>query len=306
MPSIRGRLADQLVSAMGLKRKLTELAGMEPGSDEFAASLARLRRTDRRRPTPSVRASWVQERLDVSGYAMDLMTPKSGNGERVILYLHGGGYIFGPFPTEWSAMRKIGRDTGCDFAMLMYPRAPEHEAPRTVEVALAAFELLEARYGPGNVLLVGTSAGGGLALALTMERRDTGLRLPSALVLLSPGVDMTLQDDVAHLEEGDVLLSAEHVRTAGALYAGGLGADHPLVSPLCGDLSGLPPLHVFAATREILYPSLERFVEKARDSGTEAQLIVGEDQQHTWPLGVSPEAKQSRHQITALIGPAAE
>jgi acetyl esterase/lipase len=137
-----------------------------------------------------------------------------------------------------------------------------------------------------------------------MHVRDDGGALPARAILISPGVDMTLAEPIGELEAHDVMLPVAHVTSAGRLYAGQLGADHPDVSPLFGDLSGLPPLHVFAGTAEILYPSLETFVGKARDAGTDATLIIGGGQQHTWPLSPTPDGRRALREIVEIIGTA--
>lgn len=99
-----------------------------------------------------------------------------------------------------------------------------------------------------------------------------------------------------------MLLTAEHVRSAGSLYAGSLGAVHPAVSPIFGNLAGLPTLHVFAGGRELLRPSMEEFAERAIAAGTDVRLGVGEGQQHTWPAAPTPEGRRARRRIVELIG----
>jgi acetyl esterase/lipase len=113
---------------------------------------------------------------------------------------------------------------------------------------------------------------------------------------------MTLTEPIGDLEQQDVLLSLAHVRSAGRMYAGDLGPRHPSVSPLFGDLSGLAPLTVLAGTSEILYPSLRTFVKGAQEAGTAATLVVGEGQQHTWPLAPIPEGRRSLREIAQISG----
>jgi len=98
-----------------------------------------------------------------------------------------------------------------------------------------------------------------------------------------------------------VLLSVGFAYGAGKLYGGELGLRHPHVSPTFGELSGLAPMHVFAATKEILYPGLETFVHRVNDAGGEAHLIVGEGQQHTWPTAPTPEGRRALRQIVEII-----
>jgi acetyl esterase/lipase len=198
-------------------------------------------------------------------------------------------------------MRKVAAGSGLDFAMFLYPRAPEHHAEETLRATKAAYGALLDRYGAGNVILVGTSAGGGLAVALMVSLRDSGSPLPLCSILLSPGVDMTLVDDVSDLEREDVLLSADHVRSAGRIYAGDLGPDHPSVSPINADLAGLPTMYVFVADSEILRPSIETFADRALAVGTEVQLVVGEGAQHTWPAAPTPEGRRALERIVEIV-----
>ncbi len=300
MTTLTTRAANRLVLLIGVKRRLAALAeATDLGErDRF---LAKIRRTDRPEPPWRLRRMWTHSPIDVGGFPMHLLARREAASERVILYLHGGGYMFGPFGTEWAASSRVAKGAGCDLAVLVYPKAPEYEAPQSIEVVLSAYDELERRYGPGNIAVVGTSAGGGLALAMMVRLRDASRRMPELAVLWSPGVDMTLRADVSHLEADDVLLTVAHVRMAGGLFAGDLGASHPDVSPTFGDLSGLPPLHVFAGTAEILYPSLETFVQKANDAGTTAHLIVGEGQQHTWPAAPTPEGRRALRQTVGII-----
>ncbi|NND04554.1 MAG: alpha/beta hydrolase fold domain-containing protein [Acidimicrobiia bacterium] len=304
MPSLADRLATKVVKAMGLKGRLTRLAEVENDPDELAEQVRKLRRFSRPSPPRRIRRRWTVEMRDASGHDLHVATSRQGRSGRVILHLHGGGYMFGPFGTDWAACDRLASNAGCDFAVLDYPKVPEHQAPETISATRHAFGLLAADYGAGNVILTGVSAGGGLALAAMMQNRDEGGTLPAMAILISPGVDMTLDEPIGELEPGDALLSVAHVRSAGRLYAGALGADHPSVSPLFGDLGQLPPLHVFAGTAEILYPSLRTFVTKAREAGSGASLIVGEGQQHTWPLSPTPDGRRALDEIAGIIGAA--
>ena len=295
-------MAKRLVQAIGLKRRLRALADLEGDPAALQKGVGKLRRTDRRRPPWTIRRRWDTTRLDGDGNDLFVMSKQGAPASRVLMYLHGGGYMFGPFATEWAAMGRVAAGTGCDFAMFMYPRAPEHGAQTTLDATVAAYEMLVARYGAGNVLVVGTSAGGGLAVALMTSLRDSGRPLPSCAVLLSPGVDMTLQSDVAALEPGDVMLPVAHVRSAGRIYARDLGPGHPIVSPINADLAGLPPLHLFVADSEILRPSLESFAERARSAGTETHVVLGEDAQHTWPIAPTPDGRIALDRIKEIVG----
>ncbi len=301
MASIRTRAARRLVQAMGIKARMASLADVEHDPAALLSAVAKLRRSDRRRPPRTVRRSWNIDRVECGGSDLFVMSHEGGPRKRVILYLHGGGYMFGPFASDWAAMRRLADRIGTDFAILLYPRVPEHDARATLEATEAAYAFLLERYGAGNLTVIGTSAGGGLAVALMVALRDSGGALPSCAILLSPSVDMIVSDDVSALEAGDVLLSVDYVRLAGRLYAGDLGPDHPVVSPINSDLSGLPPMHLFVADSEIFRPSIEAFAEQARATGTEAHLILGEDAQHTWPLAPTPEGRRALEEMVEIV-----
>jgi acetyl esterase/lipase len=241
------------------------------------------------------------EVVEVEGHELHLFrNPRRLDG-RLILYLHGGGYMFGPFPPEWKMAWSIAADTESDLAVFLYPRTPEHQAEHTVEVTLTAYQALLDRIGVDSVVLVGTSAGGGLGVVLMVEAAKRDMQLPSVAVLVSPAVDMTLRDGFGSIADGDVVLSSDYVRLAGLLYAGDLATDHPWVSPTNGNLEGLPPLQVFAGSREILSPSIENFVDRVRAAGSSPALIFGEGQQHTWPTLSTPEGQQALDAMTSFI-----
>jgi acetyl esterase/lipase len=299
--SIQTALLEGLVRALGMQRRLQRMVDAADDRAELVRLVHEQRRWDQPKPPRNVTRAWSHEVLRVDGFDLHRLTRRQRRSRRVILYLHGGGYMFGPFRTEWAIMNKIASAAGCDFAVLDYPKAPEHHAPQTVAVAAQAYEMLAATYGSENMILVGSSAGGALAVVIMAELRDQGRAQPSLAVLMSPGVDLTLSDDLGSLENHDVLLTAAFVRTFGTIYASPLQPQHPHVSPTFGELGELAPLHIFAGTREILLPSIERFTERATDSGTEAHLILGRDQQHTWPTVPTPEGRRAVQQIIGMI-----
>lgn len=301
MTSIRTRAATRIVSALGVKRKLQELADSYSDQARFDRLVEKIRRYDRRDPPSGLVKKMDHERIDVEGHELHLFRNPSDGPGRLILYLHGGGYMFGPFAPEWKMIGSIAADTGSDLAVLLYPRTPESDVERTINVVIQAYVALLEIYHQDEVVLVGTSAGGGLAVALNAEALKRGVAAPSRVVLVSPSVDMSLREDVSDLEEGDVLLSADYVRLAGQLYGGALGAVHPWASPIYGDLRSLAPMQVFAGSREILGPSIKAFVGRVNAAGSSADIIVGEGQQHTWPTLSTPEGQQARDAIVAFI-----
>lgn len=299
MSSLQSRAATRIVSMLGVRRRLQLLADTQDDV-EFEQLLLKTRRQDKRQPPARMRRSWDHSVIDIDNHELHLFVGAEV-ARPVILYLHGGGYMFGPFGPEWRLAEEIALATGSDLGVFLYPRAPEHSASRTVAATLQALAHVGERYPTGGVTAIGTSAGGGLAVAIAsddMVRDGIGL---TSVVLISPAVDMALTAGTPEGGDLDVLLSPDFIRLAGELYAGTLGIDHPWVSPINGDLGNLPPIQTYAGEYEILLPSIRSFVIHASDMGTKSRLVIGENQQHTYPTAPTPEGKEARSSIATFV-----
>jgi cation diffusion facilitator CzcD-associated flavoprotein CzcO/acetyl esterase/lipase len=167
-----------------------------------------------------------------------------------LLYLHGGAYCVGAAATHRALTARLARGTGMALFAADYRLAPEHPFPAAVDDAVAVYRALQA---DGPVVVAGDSAGGGLALALTLALRDAGLALPASLLLLSPWADMTMDGAPAHEPLGEAMLSVSWARACAALCLRDTPATHPWASPLKADLRGLPPVLIQAGTDELLH-----------------------------------------------------
>lgn len=227
--------------------------------------------------------------------------------DRVVLYLHGGAYVYGPQFWHWVGCASIARRAGVRLEMLHYPRAPESTAGPTVDATIAAYEDLIDRYDPANVTVMGDSAGGGLSAALAIEAARRGLPLPRRLVLLSPWTDLRMTDRAAAeaLDPIDPLLALPGIVGCGELYGGGPGSDQAgrdIASPIEGDLSALPETHVFGSSHDLLLPSIREFVLRARAQGAPVHYTEVPGQIHVWPMiPIVPESIATRGDIARLI-----
>ena len=201
-----------------------------------------------------------------------------------MLYLHGGGYVLGS-PQEYRVL------TGALAAALeirllvpAYRLAPEHPFPAALEDALVAFRWMATQVA-GPLWVAGDSAGGGLALAVLLQLRDTGERSAAGGVLFSPWVDLTLSSpSVSERSARDPILTPAFLETCARRYAGGFPRDHPLLSPLFDDLRGLPPLLIHVGTEEILFDDARRLSAAARAAGVTVRLRVWEGMPHAFVL----------------------
>ena len=206
---------------------------------------------------------------------------------RELVYLHGGAYTLQDF--HWGFLTRFVK-RGWTVHLVDYPLAPEHTVDETVPEVLAAWLALRART-TGPLHLAGDSAGGGLSLVLLQQLRDAGLPLPDGTVLLSPWVDLVLDDEETLAEAAsDPVLPLAGLRGAARLYAGERPLDDPLLSPLLGDLSGLGRGQAWVGTREQFGPQCHRLADRAAEAdGTDLTLHVVEGGVHDWVLVPVPE-----------------
>lgn len=220
------------------------------------------------------------------------------NGRRAILYLHGGAYIIGSSETHRGITGHIAKATGCALFVPDYRLAPEHPYPAAVDDALLMYQhLLALDYSPEDISVVGDSAGGGLAIALALRLKAEQLPLPSSLVVMSPWVDLTHQQ--LHVPDAEPVLQVRWIKNAATLYSNGMPLSEPMMSPVYGDLSGLPPLLIQVGSQEILLNDARRLAEKAKVDGVKVTLTEHAKLWHVFQIhaGVLAEAT---HAINAL------
>ncbi len=221
---------------------------------------------------------------------------------KVILYLHGGGYTAGDLKYASGFGSILCARTGADVLCPAYRLAPEHRFPAALRDAVASYEyLLDEGNAPENISLVGESAGGGLIFALALELRATGLPLPHKMVAISPWADLTFSgksyDDN---READPSLCEDQLRQYAVMYAGDDTAN-PLVSPIFGDLSGLPPALIIAGGDELLLSDARNLANRIADCGGSCELIIEDGMWHVYPLFSCPESDAAIHKINDFL-----
>lgn len=204
--------------------------------------------------SPPIGFSW--EPFTRDGMPMAWVRPERGHDRsHVILYCHGGGYTSGNLGYARVLAAKMAGATGCEVLAFQYRLAPEHPYPAALEDAMAAWDyLMYQGWGAGQVILAGDSAGGNLALELTLSLKEDGRLLPGRLVLFSPWTDMTASgDSYRQRAELDPMLTQRYIYAVRGAYAPGADYRQAQFSPVFGDLAGLPPTLIQVGEREILY-----------------------------------------------------
>jgi len=227
------------------------------------------------------------------------------NAGRTLLHLHGGGYVLFPGLVGAGEGMMMAGYSRCKVVSVDYRMAPDHPFPAALDDAEAAWRALAARQDPRTMAVFGTSAGGGLALSLLLRLRGQAMPLPAAAGLGSPWADLTGDGDTinanAYVDNAIVSLSG-WVGAAAKLYAGSASLSDPLVSPIFGDLAGLPPAILTSGTRDLLLSDTVRVHRKLRQAGVEAALQVFEAQSHAQFLTpFAPETAEAFGEIGAFF-----
>jgi monoterpene epsilon-lactone hydrolase len=227
-------------------------------------------------------------RRDLNGVPAEVVTAGRAEPDRVVVHFHGGGYCVGSPGTARTWAARLSASAGCQVVLPEYRLAPEHPYPAAVDDARAGLEALLADFAPARVVVSGDSAGGGLALALLLARRDAGQALPAGCILLSPWLDLGQdRSENPDLVRRDILLSPLWLAACAAAYAGASGSAglaDPAVSPLLADHEGLPPLLIQAGTDELLAPDAERLTAKATAAGVDVTLTKWPRMWHDFAL----------------------
>ena len=218
----------------------------------------------------------------------------------VVFYLHGGGYMHDFAPFHWAFLQKLAERTDALILAPAYTRIPFGTCRDAFAQIVPLYTDCLAAHPGQKIVLMGDSSGGGMALALTEHFKGEGLPLPDELILLSPWVDAALDNpDIAEYAQKDPWLTLPWLRVCARHWAGDLDLRDWRVSPLYGDLSGLPPATVFVGTREIFYPDVIRFFDRLE--GAENELIVGQEMDHDYPVFPTPEAAAALEKIAETI-----
>ncbi len=244
------------------------------------------------------------EPLTVCGLPAEWLTLAGAKKDRVILYFIGGGYVSGSCNDHRSIVAKIVKASGVSVLLVQHRLAPEHPFPAPVEDLLSAYRwLLEQGTSPSKIVFFGESAGGGLCLATLLAVRDQGLPLPAAGIALSPWTDLALTGESHRTRAKQCLSPRGMAEVCIKHYLAGQDPHHPWISPLYGDLRGLPPLLIYVGDYETLRDDSTRFAARAKEAGVETTLHVEPEMIHCYPLlaGLFPEATQAMDEICWFI-----
>ncbi len=251
---------------------------------------------------PSISDNITVKQQTIEGMKSEWLIPYKANPDKVILYIHGGGYVSGSCNDHRGFISKFASNTGVTNLIFEYQLAPEHTYPAALDDSVKIYQwLLAMGYKPKNILLAGESAGGGLCLATLLALKDRNIATPSAAVAISPWTDLTCSGNsyktknrVSAAPKDSWLVFSRH-------YVGNNPADNPFISPLFGDLKKLPPLFINSGDDDELYDDGERFARKAKAAGVDVTFRKGEGMLHCYPL-MAPFFKEATEAMDEIVG----
>ena len=242
------------------------------------------------------------EPVQVDHIDCEWIIPRKADHNKVFLYLHGGGYALGSKQTHRALVAEIVRQAGICALIPEYRLAPEFPFPCAMLDAVRCYEwLLDTGHDPADIVVGGDSAGGGLCLSMLLEIRERGLPMPSKQVLISPWVDLTVsKPSIFKFMDKTPMFYYREMKAWARNYADDYPLDHPRVSPLYADLSGLPPMLLQMSDTEVLVDEDMELAEKARESGIDVTHQVSHGLMHVWHV-YWRYLEQGREAITKIV-----
>ena len=298
MPSSAGEAVLQHLIELG--RRMAASSGSAP----HVAARAAMDQYFTAPALPSVR----RVPADPGGLRAEWLLDRDADCGRRLLFLHGGGYVAGGITAYRNFAMWVAQAARCAVLLLEYRLAPEHPFPAALEDAVRGFRWIcehgpEGRAPARRALLLGDSAGGGLALATLLALRECNAHRADAAVTLSAWTDLT-NSGASMIENEDPRLGGKAVPECFAgLYLQGQDPRQPLASPLFATLEGLPPIFMQASAAELLRDDSVRFAKQVRAAGGEVHLDIWPDMVHVWQ-GFAPhlpEAIEALRRVGAFV-----
>lgn len=223
--------------------------------------------------------------------------------KHVILHCHGGGYSTGSSLYARSLTSKLALSTSMEVLCFDYRLAPEYPYPAAIEDAMKAWDyLMLLGYGARDVIITGDSAGGNLALALTLRLKEEKRMLPRGLVLLSPWTDMTSSGKSYQTKAAvDPVLDKEYMERVTAAYAEGWDITNPMISPLLGDLADFPPTYIQVGENEILLSDSLRLYKAMQEQGVSVKMERFSGMWHVFQMSPVKKATEAMDKIAEFV-----
>jgi len=213
------------------------------------------------------------------------ISPVDNKSDLIILYFHGGAYMFNISIMHWYLIEKLIRKTSAAIVVPDYPLTPEASYKETYIFVEALFTRLIAEHPDKRIVFMGDSAGGGLALGFAQQLRDENKKQPDQIIIFSPWLDVTMGNPISErLDKEDKLLSIAGLKHAGQKYAANLDLKDFRVSPVYGDLTGLCRISLFTGTKDILNADAQKFRQVMKEQNISFNYFEYPEMFHDWVI----------------------
>ena len=218
-----------------------------------------------------------------------------------VFYLHGGAYFMDITNAHWKLRKKLVDGANVRLIVPAYRLLPFATYREAFDLVVPLYREYREANPDQKVILMGDSAGGGLSLAVTEQFKADGIILPDELILLSPWVDIAMDNEqIGKYESRDPFLSVQTLSVCAEKWMDGLDAHDWHVSPIYGDMKGIRNVTVFVGTSEIFFPDVTKFF-RMLDRDPSNELLVGDEMNHVYPLFPIPEAKYAVNKILQTV-----
>ena len=250
----------------------------------------------------------IEENCEIENYEFlnrKVFTIRNKNNSeniKYILYFHGGSYVAEATQNHWNFLEHIVKDTGYTIIMPDYPLTPKYNYKDVYNMVEPLYKEIIERVGSENLIIMGDSAGGGLALGLYEKIANNNIELPIKTILVSPWLDVRLENEqIKEFEKNDTILNKEALKLAGIAYAGNDGINSYLVNPIDGDLSTLKNIKIFVGTYDILNPDCKLLKEKAERVNGDIEIKEYEEAKHIWLIDNNSEEGVTQEAYNDLV-----
>ena len=242
----------------------------------------------------------VKEQI-IKNIKSEWLIPENADQEKLILYVHGGGYVSGSCSDHRRFVSGFAKFTGITNLIYEYRLAPEYPFPAALDDSVEIYQwLLSSGFKPKNIVIAGESAGGGLTLAVLLALKDRHIPQPEAAVAISPWTDLTCSSDSYYTKNKVSPAPMNCWKVFSHHYVGDNQGTNPLISPLFGDLENLPSIFINSAVDDELYEDGEKFFLKAKEAGVDITFRTGVGMVHCYPL-LAPRFREATEAINEIV-----
>ncbi|MCW3466990.1 alpha/beta fold hydrolase [Chitinophaga nivalis] len=292
-PSFKSRIYRAIIRMAGIKTKIEkEFSTGDFSKFHKAASI----------PEKVKSQCDVLYRTSPNGRTIWELKKKNSTPQRYIFFLHGGGFVSNITKYDWTFLNRIVQHTDVGVVVPDYPLVPASNYKDVFSMVVPAYEELVRRVGHEKVVLMGFSAGGGLAFSLAQYVRNHQMGQPATIILLSPLLDGTMQNpDIPVIDKYDPYIDINGVRKSIAIYAADTPVDDYRISPIYGTLEGLAPIHLFAGTHEVVLPDARKLVALLKEKKQAVDYYEYQQMYHAWIFLPMPEAGDVFNKLTHIL-----